>query len=161
MPWTKPYEPASNQRLAPELYELESTIVFITIRSYRNQKPFIKHEINRMVITTLLAEQGRINCRVFTYCLMPDHIHFLISPQVDGISVLTFTYQFKGKTTNLSWDFGWQGKLWQPRFYDHVVRSDENLLAIAEYILANPVRKGLAATPQDWPWSGKLSPLPL
>lgn len=29
----------------------------------------------------------------------------------------------------------------------------ENLLAIAEYISANPVRKGLAATPKDWPWS--------
>ena len=84
---------------------------------------------------------------------MPDHIRFLISPQVDGISVLTFTYQFKGKTTNLSWDMGWQGRLWQPRFYDHIVRSDENLLAIAEYILANPVRKGLAATPEDWPWN--------
>jgi len=64
---------------------------------------------------------------------------------------LTFTHQFKGKATNLSCDFGWQGKLWQPRYYDHIVRSDENLLAIAEYTLANPVRKGLAATPEDLP----------
>ena len=72
MLWTKPYQPASNQRLAPKLYELESTIVFITIRSYRNQTPFIKCAINRVVYTVLLVKQGRINCRVFTICLMPD-----------------------------------------------------------------------------------------
>ena len=90
-----------------------------------------------------------------------NHIHFLISPEFDGVSVLTYVNQFKGKTTNFSWDIGWQGKLWQPRFYDHIVRTDENLLAIAEYILANPVRKGLASTPDDWPWNGVLTSLPL
>jgi hypothetical protein len=37
--------------------------------------------------------------------------------------------------------------------HDPTVRAEENLLAIAEHISANPVRKGLAATPEDWPWN--------
>jgi len=91
---------------------------------------------------------------------MPDHLHFLVSPGEDGASVLSFTEQYKGKTTNESWRFDWQGKLWQPRYYDHIVRDDEDLVLIARYILDNPVRKGLVKHAEDWPWSGQMNPLP-
>lgn len=160
MPWTKPYAPPSNQRLSSELYADKSRIVFITIHAYRKLKPFMDEAINRLVIDTLLSDQQRLHCRVYSYCLMPDHIHFLISPEIDRASVLTYADQFKGKTTNLSWGLGWQGKLWQPRYYDHIVRADEDLWAIAEYIMENPVRKGLVSRPEDWPWSGITAPLP-
>jgi REP element-mobilizing transposase RayT len=85
----------------------------------------------------------------------------VVSPDEDGASVLTFTDRYKGKTTNLSWRLGWHGKLWQPRFYDHVVRCEESLLAIGQYILDNPVRKGLTAAADDWPWSGIMNLPPL
>ena len=77
------------------------------------------------------------------------------------ISTLKFTDRYKGKTTNQSWTFGWRGKLWQPRYYDHIVRAEEDLRAIAEYILNNPVRKGLAERAADWPWGGSMEPLPI
>jgi hypothetical protein len=35
------------------------------------------------------------------------------------------------------------------------------LRAIAEYILANPVRKGLVPSVDEWPWRGCFTPLPL
>ena len=85
----------------------------------------------------------------------------------DGVSVgssgaaLTFTDQYKGKATNASWTAGWYGKLWQPRYFDHVVRTEESLVAIAEYILNNPVRQGLVENPDAWQWSGEMNPLPL
>jgi putative transposase len=161
MPWTKPYQPARNQRLAPELYRQVSHIVFITIGAYREQIPFVSHTFNQIIIDTLREEQEHQGCTVFTYCLMPDHLHYLVSPRQDGSSVLTFTEQYKGKTTNRSWTHGWQGRLWQPRYYDHIVRAEEDLRAIAEYVLNNPVRKGLAVRPEDWPWGGNLTPLPL
>jgi REP element-mobilizing transposase RayT len=79
---------------------------------------------------------------------------------MDGVSVLRFTDQYKGKATNRSWTAGWRGKLWQPRYYDHIVRAEEDLYRIAEYIVNNPVRKRLTVCPEDWPWSGYLNPLP-
>mgnify|MGYP003730669011 CR=1 FL=1 len=114
-----------------------------------------------MVISVLKEEQAHWNCVVYTYCLMPDHLHFLVSVAEEGASVLVFTERFKGKTTNASWKSGWQGKLWQPRYYDHVIRKEESLVKIAQYILDNPVRKGLCASAEDWPWGGCLNPLPL
>ena len=161
MPWNKPYHPSKNQRLDPELYTHANRVYFITIRAYRDQSPFVRTDLNQCVLDVLREEQVRQNCAVFTYCLMPDHLHFLSSPREDGISILTFTDQYKGKATNQSWTTGWQGKLWQPRYYDHIIRSDESLIAIAEYILDNPVRQRLVEHAEDWPWSGQMNPLPI
>lgn len=161
MPWTKPYKPANNLHLEPEFYERPDLVTFITIRAYEYQAPFSHPELNRMILATLQQEQERLNCMIFTYCLMPDHLHYLISPTKKGVSVLRFTDQLKGKTTNSSWTLGWHGKLWQPRSYDHVVRQDEDLRRIAVYILNNRVRKGLVSVAEEWLWNGEMNPLPL
>ncbi len=52
-------------------------------------------------------------------------------------------------TTNESWKLGWGGRLWQPRFYDHIVRKSEGIAEVARYIFENPDRKGLA---DDYPF---------
>lgn len=159
MPWNKPYRLTNNQRLDLELYQQANRVVFITINAYLRNAPFVKEPLNQMVIDSLREEQDRQNCSVFTYCLMPDHLHYLVASNIDGVSTLVFTDQFKGKTTNRSWKHGWSGKLWQPRSFDHIIRKDEDLRAIAEYILNNPVRKGLVERAEDWQWSGHITPL--
>jgi len=161
MPWKKPFTPPHNQRLEPDLYEQAHRITFITIRAYQHATPFTKENLNKMIIDTILEEQERLQCLVFVYCLMPDHLHYLIGPKHDGISVLSYTNQFKGKTTRRSWKYGWEGKLWQPRFFDHIVRKDEDLRNITTYILNNPVRKEFVNHASEWQWSGSFAELPL
>ena len=160
MPWEKPYKPPNNRRLEEELYSQAGRITFITLRAYSGESPFDNPALNDMIINLLNDEQKRMKCIIYTYCLMPDHLHYLISQIEDGVSVIHFTNQFKGKSTNSSWKLDWNGKLWQPRFYDHIVRTDENLIAIAEYILNNPVRKELIDSPDDWEWGGQMNPYP-
>jgi hypothetical protein len=46
-----------------------------------------------------------------------------------------------------------QGPVWQEESFDHVVRSSEGLDAKVEYVLQNPVRKGLAADWREYPWA--------
>ena len=45
-------------------------------------------------------------------------------------------------------------RLWQESFYDHVVRPEEDLSAIARYIIDNPVRAGIVKSPLDYPFAG-------
>jgi len=47
---------------------------------------------------------------------------------------------------------GRKGHVWQDESFDHVLRSTESLYEKCQYICENPVRRGLAATPEDWPW---------
>jgi putative transposase len=149
-----PFRPIRNQRLQENLYSSCGQSVFITICSFQNLFPFRNQNICKMVVDTLLGEVVQSKCRVIVYCLMPDHLHFVICPREDGISVISCVMQFKGKTTNQSWKLGWNGKLWQPRFYDHIVRSNESQTSISKYILENPIRKGFVSSIDDWPWLG-------
>jgi REP element-mobilizing transposase RayT len=43
------------------------------------------------------------------------------------------------------------GPIWQRGFYDRAIRRDEDLPAIARYIVANPLRAGIARSCGDYP----------
>ncbi len=161
MGWEDPYVPPRNKRLDAEIYARAGSVFFITIRAAKTSSPFVQDALNKLVVDTLREESLSCGCTVLTYCLMPDHLHFLAGPREDGRSLLLFINRFKGKTTNTAWRVGRSGRLWQPRFYDHALRSDENLRKVAEYIMLNPVRRGLVIHPEEWPWSGEMNPLPI
>ncbi|MBN2380988.1 hypothetical protein JXM67_14415 [candidate division WOR-3 bacterium] len=44
--------------------------------------------------------------------------------------------------------------MWQRGYYDHILRKEEDLEIVANYIWGNPVRKGLAETIEEYPFSG-------
>ena len=48
------------------------------------------------------------------------------------------------------------GPIWQPGFFDHVLRSDESYAQKWEYVRDNPVRAGLVAQSDDWPYQGEV-----
>ena len=129
---------------------------FITICTAQKREYFIDEEMNSKIIKCLREEKERSGFSVFVYCLMPDHLHLLISPPGDGVNVSEFVGRFKGKTTYLAWPFDVRGKLWQGRFYDHVVRKKEDMKRIAEYILNNPVRQGIVKKWEDYKYCGLL-----
>jgi REP element-mobilizing transposase RayT len=82
---------------------------------------------------------------VMAVCIMPDHIHLLLAPISENL--VDLIGKWKGYTTHLMWKKGYKGKVWQRSFYDHALRKDEDLIKVAEYIVCNPVRKGLV---KDW-----------
>jgi len=46
--------------------------------------------------------------------------------------------------------------LWQPRFFDHLLRNDESYAQKWEYVRENPVRAGLVHCSEDWPYQGEI-----
>ena len=75
-------------------------------------------------------------------------------PPGAGKDVSAFVGAFKSRSTRLLWAKGLQGRLWQASFYDHVLRKDEDIEAVAAYITANPVRKGMGSCPEEYPYRG-------
>ena len=76
--------------------------------------------------------------RVDSYVIMPDHIHLLISINAPeghrGPSLQHIMQQFKSYTTHKA-----KRKFWQRSFYDHIVRNEDDLKDINDYIVANPI----------------------
>jgi putative transposase len=140
------------------VYEEAGRGTLFTLRADRG-RPFDGNTPLCDATIRLLREMpAHYGCWLGAYCLMPDHLHFVVAPEVEGHSVLLFVDRFKRKSTNTSWTHGWSRSLWQPRSHDHLIRRCEAVEEIYRYIYENPVRAGLVEKPEDWPWSAILDP---
>ena len=101
------------------------------------------------------ANKAKNNFKIYIYCLMPNHLHILLNPGDSNMLVSRFIQTFKSQTG--FWYKKYHGNpLWQRGFYDHIVRKNESLIKIAQYILDNPVRKGLVEKAELYPYSGAM-----
>jgi len=100
------------------------------------------------------AESSRFT--IPAYCFMPDHLHILTNGTHDGSDLLQFADGFKQES---SYGFKQQTRqrLWQKKYYDHILRANERWESVACYIWMNPVRKGLCSRAEDWPYSGSFT----
>lgn len=155
------YPKRKSTRLKGFDYAITNKVFFLTLCSREKQRIFIHETFNMEVIECIKEERKRVGHAVYVYCLMPDHLHLLSSPLESRISITQFMGGLSGKITRLSWKHGFYGKLLQRSFYDHLVRKEEDLRQIAEYILNNPVRKGLAEKWEDYLFCDFLDPMPL
>jgi putative transposase len=142
-------------------YASLNAVFFLTACALSNREVFKDPNFAFQSIDYIKSESIRLGNAIYVFCLMPDHLHILLSPLESGIPVTQYMSGLISKITHLSWKYGYSGKLMQRSFYDHVVRKEEDLRQIAEYILNNPVRKGLVEKWEDYPFCGLLDPLPI
>ncbi len=95
-------------------------------------------------------EQHRWRCHA--YCLMDNHYHLLIETPEANLS--------RGmKRLNMSYAQGFNrrhrrgGHLFQGRYHTVVAEKGGALLELCRHVVLNPVRVGVAAVPEVWPWS--------
>lgn len=103
----------------------------------------------------LLLQEGtyRFGYRVHAFTLMTNHIHIVLQvgdiPLSRGIHNLSFRY-----TRWINWREKRSGHLFQGRYKAVLVDGDSYLLELVRYIHLNPVRAGMVAMPDEYPWSG-------
>jgi putative transposase len=108
--------------------------------------------IVQAVLECLALSCARYGFSLQAYCFMPDHLHLLVSGQ-DGSSLTDFVRHFK-QLSGHRYKREHGAPLWQISYYDHVLRREEDLLAVACYIWGNPVRAGLVQERSEYPFSG-------
>jgi putative transposase len=85
------------------------------------------------------------------YALMPEHVHLLVNEPHKGS--LATAIQVLKQATSRKLKHPEERQFWQRRYYDFNVWTDEKCVEKLRYMHRNPVRRGLAAKPEDWPWS--------
>jgi REP element-mobilizing transposase RayT len=105
----------------------------------------------RICIRELAGTERETDASWLAWVLMPDHFHGLV--RLGSTSDLSdLMRRFKGASAYaLNRVMGRTGTLWQPGYHDHALRREESRLAVARYIVANPLRAGLAERPGDYP----------
>ncbi len=90
---------------------------------------------------------------------MANHVHVLLLPLVSPSRLLQSLKGASAREANKI--LGRSGEtFWQPESYDHWARDEREMKRIAMYIENNPVRAGLAKTPEDYAWSSAAERTP-
>jgi putative transposase len=91
------------------------------------------------------------------YVIMPDHVHFFCSAELESKTLQVFMRRWKEwSSKRAKRELGFHEDLWQEEFFDHVLRSRESYREKWDYVRQNPVRARLIANADDWPWQGEI-----
>ena len=137
-----------NSYLGPQAY-------FVTICARDRKRLFTNETLVCILLRTMMDQFKSHRFAIHAYCFMSDHCHIVISGQSHTSDLAKAVRAFKGAAVNEGRKSGWRN-LRQRGFYDHIVRSGEDLDTIAAYISENPVRACLVRDPHKWPFSGSF-----
>lgn len=116
--------------------------------------------VARVVQETLLRFDGGLY-RLIAWCIMPNHVHVLIAPLAELGRIVKSWKSYSGRWAmgrNAELGLGVPGKaFWMREYWDRYIRDQKHFDAVVEYIHQNPVKAGLCATPDAWPWSSAYS----
>jgi putative transposase len=142
-------------RLLPSRY-IGKQIYFLTLCCEDRRPIFANESLGHWLVTELLKSAAEEGFAIHAYCVMPDHVHVLAEGLTETCHLVRFISSFKQQTA-FCYKKKMGSRLWQSRYYDHILRKPMATDAVAWYIWLNPVRKGLCPTPQDYALSGSLT----
>ena len=108
------------------------------------------YEIAELAANSLKHFDG-LRYDILAWCIMPNHVHVVLRPKnrhkLEDIlhSWKSFTAHEINKIT------GGEGEVWQKEYYDHLVRDEEDLNRVVNYVLNNPLNANLG----NWKWVGE------
>lgn len=130
-------------------------IIFLTVCA-RGRRPILARDDAAAAIVT--AWRGAKSWAVGRYVIMPDHVHCFCSPADEEVRLARWVQYWKALASRL-WPQRHERPVWQRDFWDTQLRRCESYEAKWEYVYRNPVRRGLVAAPEEWPYQGEIVPL--
>jgi len=124
----------------------------ITQRGNRRQKTFFSDDDYRLYLFLIAEFCKKANTEVWAYCLMPNHVHFVMVPKAEDGLRAAIGEAHRRYTLKINQREQWRGHLWQERFHSFAM-DEYHLLSAVKYIELNPVTSNLCARPEQWPWS--------
>jgi REP element-mobilizing transposase RayT len=137
------------------LFQSYSTPIYFITAVTAGRKPLLASD----TVHAALREYAHANAcegrAMGRYVVMPDHLHFFLRLSAEE-KVSEYVRWLKSAVTRCVREGQTHGYVWQPGFFDHVMRSTESYTEKWAYVRENPVRAGLVAMADDWPYQGEI-----
>jgi REP element-mobilizing transposase RayT len=125
-------------------------IYLITAVVDQRQPFFVDWRLGRLVVRELRQAQEEGWGDILTWVVMPDHMHCFV--QLHDKTLAELMCRFKSRSSlAVNQALGRRGRLWQKGYHDRAVRREEDVKALARYVVANPIRAGLVTRVHDYP----------
>jgi putative transposase len=155
-------QPRKSLRLKGFDYTSKAYVYFVTTCTADKQPYFLDSRMAKMIEDGMEFRRAKKEIKLYCYCIMPDHLHRLLS-LTDSFqkSLQDWVSAFKRYTTKASYEVYNIKPLWQKNFYDHIAGGEKSIHEITQYILNNPVRKGIVSNWESYPYSRLMDSLPI
>ncbi len=144
----------------------EGATYFFTVVAYRRRQLLSTASARRFLREAMVRVRLRLPFDMLACVLLPDHLHCIWAlPDRDDDFPRRWR-QIKERFTRAFLAAGGEALpvtsqqykqarrgVWQPRFWEHRIRDEEEYCRYRDYIHLNPVKHGYTSTPEDWPWS--------
>ena len=127
------------------------SVYFITASTFQKQSLFQSKRFSIPFMDTLLRYRLERKFLLHEFVVMSDHFHLLITPTLTlerAMQLIKGGFSYRARK-----ELGFAGEIWQPSYYDRRVRGGEDYANFKYYIRQNPVKRGLARTPEEYPYS--------
>ncbi len=125
----------------------------IVLRGNNRSAVFYQDKDRRFFLECLKLAKEKTKSKIYAYCLMDNHVHFLIEPSYE--SGLAEMMQALGRqyVQYINKKYQRTGTLWEGRYKSSLVDRDRYLAACSRYIELNPVRVGIVSSAGEYVWS--------
>jgi putative transposase len=133
-------------------YHLPGHPIFLTLVA-QNRRPWLAQEQNvELVLQSIHWAKTKYPFRHIAHVILHDHLHWILFPEPET----NFSDLVAAIKRDVTWrlkESGRIGPFWQKRFYDHIIRDDDDFARHLDYVHFNPVKHGLVERPIDHRWS--------
>jgi len=121
----------------------------VTQRGNRRERIFFEAGDEQIYLDLMTAQLKKHAVECWAYCLMPNHVHFILTPSDETGLARAIGEAHRRYTAFISTRGRWTGHLFQARF-GSVAMDEAHLMAAFRYVALNPVKAKLAARAGDW-----------
>jgi len=141
-------KPKGNRLRAGRFSETNQVYLITTVVNHR--RPVFKNLLpGRFLVKTLRSTQSYAT--TLAYVIMPDHLHWLMQLTDKSELSKVVAYVKSNSARRINQHLNQSGKFWQSGFHDHALRQEEDILPVARYLLANPLRAGIVDNIGEYP----------
>jgi len=127
---------------------------FFTVVTHQRRPVFADPARVALLRDVMRREMAARPFAIDAMVVLPDHLHAIwILPEDDADFSVRWRRIKSEFSRGLATAGGRARPVWQPRFWEHVIRNDQDHAAHRDYIHINPVKHGLVSAAADWPHS--------
>jgi REP-associated tyrosine transposase len=114
---------------------------------------FHDEEDYSIFLDLMATVKSRHHLKVFGFCLLSNHFHIVLEPVSLNALSQCMHWWLTSHIQQYRRRHGGSGHIWQGRFKSFPIQQDIHFLTVLRYVLRNPLRAGLVAQAEQWPWS--------
>ena len=125
-------------------------IYLVTAVTQAREPRFADWRLGRLVVEQMRAADAAGGLRSLAFVVMPDHFHWLFELGDQPLDAAVMRMKsLSAKAVNAA--LGRSGQVWQRGFHDRAIRREDDIRAVARYVIANPLRAGLVQRVGEYP----------